>query len=105
MKNAHTRSFCLALIMACLTFVPGSAANAQTAKRIGMRQAREIAARRAEGLKLRSKDLKDENGRTFYSFRFKDWNGFLRQVNVDAYTGSVISVTRVDPYTKKSIRD
>jgi Predicted membrane protein len=77
-----------------------SAAGAQ-AKKIGMKQAQQIATRRAEGLKLKHKDLVTENGKPFYSIDFKDWDGSIRKVNVDAYTGNVLSVEKINPWDPK----
>jgi len=79
-------------------FAPTAGAQA---KRIGMKQAQEIATRRAEGLKLKHKDLVTENGKPFYSIDFKDWDGSIRRVNVDAYTGSVLSVVKINPWDPK----
>jgi uncharacterized membrane protein YkoI len=83
-----------------LMFAFATTACAQ-AKRIGMKQAQEIATRRAEGLKLKHKDLVTENGKSFYSIDFKDWDGSIRRVNVDAYTGSVLSVVKINPWDPK----
>ena len=89
-----------------LIFAFGTTADAQ-AKKIGVKRAQEIATRRAEGLKLKGRDLVTENEKTFYSIDFKDWDGSVRRVNVDAYTGRVLSVVKInprDPKPKKSKR-
>jgi uncharacterized membrane protein YkoI len=83
-----------------LIFASATAVDAQ-AKKIGMKQAQEIATRRAEGLKLKHKDLVTENGRTFYSIDFKDWDGSIRKVNVDAYSGKILSVIKINPWDPK----
>jgi uncharacterized membrane protein YkoI len=83
-----------------LIFAFATAADAQ-ARKIGMKQAQEIATRRAEGLKLKHKGEITENGKTFYSIDFKDWDGSIRKVNVDAYTGSVLSVVKINPWDPK----
>jgi uncharacterized membrane protein YkoI len=81
-------------------FAFATTASAQ-AKRIGMKQAQEIATRRAEGLKLKHKDLVTENGKSFYSIDFKDWDGSVRRVDVDAYNGNVLSVVKINPWDPK----
>jgi uncharacterized membrane protein YkoI len=96
----------VAIMSIGLIFPFAAAADAQ-AKKISMKQAQQIATRRAEGLKIKPKDLVTENGKTFYSIHFKDWDGSIRKVNVDAYTGHVLSVVKInswDPKPKRSKR-
>lgn len=78
-------------MLAGLVFAFGSTASAQQ-KRIGMKKAQQIAATRARGLKLKAKELEKEKGKWIYSFEFKNRDGSIREVNVDAYTGRVIGV-------------
>lgn len=66
--------------------------GAEAKPKIGMKRAQAIASTRARGLKLKAKELEHENGRWIYSFEFKNKNGSIREVNVDAYTGKIIGV-------------
>ena len=85
--------FLSTLILAGLMFVFGITANAQQ-KKIGMKRATEIASTRAKGLKLKAKELEKEGGKWIYSFEFKNKDGSIREVNVNAYTGKIIGVER-----------
>lgn len=71
----------------------GSTANAQQ-KRIGMKKAQRIASTRARGLRLKAKELEKEHGKWIYSFEFRNKDGSIREVNVDAYSGNVVGVER-----------
>lgn len=84
------------MILAALVFVFGTTANAQQ-KKIGMKRAQEIATTRARGLELKAKELEKEKGTWIYSFEFKNRDGSIREVNVNAYTGKVIGVEHEDP--------
>ena len=88
--------FLSTMILAGLVFVFGSTANAQQ-KKIGMKRAQAIATTRARGLKLKAKELEKEKGKWIYSFEFKNRDGSIREVNVNAYTGKVIGVEHEDP--------
>lgn len=81
------------MILAGLVFVFGTTANAQQ-KKIGMKRALAIATTRARGLKLKAKELENEHGKWIYSFEFKNRDGSIREVNVNAYTGKIIGVER-----------
>ena len=70
---------------------------AGTKPKIGMARATQIASTRARGLKLKAKELEHEKGRWIYSFEFKNKNGSIREVNVDAYSGKVIGVEHENP--------
>lgn len=85
--------FLSVLILAGSMFVFGATANAQS-KKIGMKRAQEIASTRAHGLKLKAKELEHENGKWIYSFEFKNTDGSVREVNVNAYTGAIVGVER-----------
>ena len=87
--------FLSTMILAGLMFVFGTTANAQQ-KKIGMKRATAIATTRAKGLKLKAKELEKEGGTWIYSFEFKNRDGSIREVNVNAYTGKVIGVERED---------
>jgi uncharacterized membrane protein YkoI len=94
------KTFLSTILFSALLLTFNMAVDAQ-AKMIGMKRAQEIAVRRAEGLKLKHKALEHENGRSFYEFDFKNWDGSIRKVNVDAYSGAIISVVRQQPWDKK----
>ena len=83
--------FLSALMLAGVVFVFGSNANAQD-KKIGMKRATAIAMEKAPGLKLKAKELENEKGKWIYSFEFKNKDGSIREVNVDAYSGEVVGV-------------
>jgi hypothetical protein len=79
-----------ALLMIALFSIGVFAAEAKP--KIGMKRAQAIASTRAKGLTLKAKELEHEKGRWIYSFEFKNKNGSIREVNVDAYTGKIVSV-------------
>lgn len=60
--------------------------------KIGMTKATKIARTKAPGLTLKAKELEKEKGHWIYSFEFKNKNGSIREVNVDAYTGKILGV-------------
>ena len=70
---------------------------AEAKPKIGMARAQEIASTKAPGLKLKAKELEKEKGKWIYSFEFKNHDGSIREVNVDAYTGKIIGVEHEDP--------
>jgi uncharacterized membrane protein YkoI len=78
------------------------AASAQSHKKIGMKRAQTIAASHARGLRLKAKELEHENGAWIYSFEFKNKDGSIREVNVNAYTGKIVGI---EHETKKSEAD
>ena len=61
-------------------------------KVIGMKRAQAIASAHARGLKIKAKELEKEKGKWIYSFEFKNRDGSIREVNVNAYTGKIIGV-------------
>ena len=67
-----------------------SAANAQS-KKIGMAKARAIALKRAAG-KVESGEFEKENGKSVYSFDIRNSKGTITEVQVEAYTGKIVSV-------------
>ena len=85
-----------ALLMAVgiLSFAFGTNISAQTQK-IGMEKAREIATQRAAG-KIEGEELEKENGKTIYSFDIRNSKGSITEVQVDAYTGAIVSVEEED---------
>jgi len=84
----------IALILVALFSTGAFAANAKP--KIGMKRAQEIASTRARGLKLKARELEHEKGRWIYSFEFKNRNGSIREVNVDAYSGKIVGVEHED---------
>lgn len=85
----------IALVLIGLFSIGAFAAEAKP--KIGMKRAQEIASTRARGLKLKAKELEHEKGRWIYSFEFKNRNGSIREVNVDAYSGKIVGVEHEDP--------
>src|SRR5258708_2544940 len=83
------------VILGCFVFVLAITGNAQR-KKIGMKRAQEIASTRARGLRLKAKELEHENGKWIYSFEFKNKDGSVREVNVNAYTGAIVGVEHED---------
>jgi hypothetical protein len=79
-------------ILAGLVLVFGTAANAQSHKKIGMKRAQAMATSHSRGLKLKAKELEHENGKWIYSFEFRNRDGSTREVNVDAYTGKIVGI-------------
>jgi len=63
---------------------------------IGMKRAQAIAGARARGLKLKAKELEKEKGRWIYSFEFRNKDGSIREININARTGKVVGVERED---------
>src|SRR5438445_11242807 len=85
----------IALILVGLFSIGALAANAKP--KIGRKRAEEMTSSRARGLELKAKELEHEKGRWIYSFEFKNRDGSIREVNVDAYTGKIIGVEQEDP--------
>ena len=83
-----------AILTASLVFASGAYAQQ---KKIGMKRAQQIATERARGLQLKAKELENEKGTWIYSFEFKNRDGSIREVNVNAFSGKVIGVEREDP--------
>ena len=85
-----------ALLMAVgiLSFVFTVNADAQT-KKIGMKKARAIAMQKAAG-KIEGEELERENGKTIYSFDIRNSKGTITEVQVDAFTGEIVSVEEED---------
>ena len=67
-----------------------SSANAQT-KKIGMAKAKAIALKQASG-KVESGEFEKENGKSVYSFDIRNSKGTITEVQVEAYTGKIVSV-------------
>ncbi len=80
--------FLIAVMVLSLAF--GVTANAQT-KKIGMEKARRIAMQKAEG-KIESAELERENGKTIYSFDIRNSKSTITEVQVEAFTGEIVSV-------------
>lgn len=60
-------------------------------RRIGMRRAKAIAAENATG-RIEGSELEKEHGKWVYSFDVRNAKGTITEVQVDAYTGKVVSV-------------
>jgi hypothetical protein len=71
-------------------------ASAQTIKKIGMKRAREIASQQVQG-KFKSSELEKEHGKWIYSFDILSKDGKIMEVEIDAYTGAVITVDEETP--------
>lgn len=82
-------------------FSIGIFANGGKPKVIGMKRAQAIASTRAKGLSLKAKELEKENGKWIYSFEFKNRDGSVREVNVNAVTGKIVGVEREDAKKEK----
>jgi hypothetical protein len=70
--------------------------SAQTAKKIGMKRAREIASQQVQG-KIKSSELEKEHGKWIYSFDIVNKESKIMEVEIDAYTGAVIAVDEETP--------
>jgi uncharacterized membrane protein YkoI len=77
-------------VVMVLSLAFGVTTNAQT-KKIGMEKARRIAMQKAEG-KIESAELERENGKTIYSFDIRNSKGTITEVQVEAFTGEIVSV-------------
>lgn len=80
-------------LAASLVLALGSSAltaQAQT-KKIGMAKAKAIALKNASG-KIQSSELEHEKGKWIYSFDIRNAKGTISEVNIDAYTGTVVAV-------------
>ena len=87
------RLFFSALLLAAFTLTTFITIDAQS-KKIGMKRAQQIASSHAKGLSLKAKELEHENGKWIYSFEFKNKDGSIREVNVNAYTGKIVGIER-----------
>ncbi len=63
----------------------------QKKAKIGMKKAREIALTKASG-KIEGAELENEKGKTIYSFDIRNSKGTITEVQVEAYTGEIVSV-------------
>lgn len=90
-REKQMKTFLSAIILSGMVVIFAAGANAQH-KKIGMRRAQAIASKHARGLSLKDKELEKENGKWIYSFEFKNRDGSIREVNVDALTGAVLSI-------------
>ena len=60
--------------------------------KIGMKKARSIASHRVAG-KIESGEIEKEHGQWIYSFDIRNRRGTISEVQVNAYTGRIVSVT------------
>ena len=67
----------------------------QKKAKIGMKKAREIALTKATG-KIEGAELENEKGKTIYSFDIRNDKGTITEVQVEAYTGEIVSVEEED---------
>lgn len=84
----------LSAVLLTLALV-GSASAAAQAKKIGMKRATQIASQNAPGA-IEGKELEKEHGKWVYSFDIRNAKGTITEVQVDAYTGAVVSVEEED---------
>ena len=82
------------IVLTAVLMVFGSflvvSADAQT-KKIGMKKAKETASQQVAG-KIKSSELEKEHGKWIYSFDIRNSKGAITEVNIDAFTGAVVSV-------------
>ncbi len=78
------------LAVICLAFGIINA-DARQGKKIGMKKARELALQKASG-KIEGSELEKEHGKFVYSFDIRNGKGTITEVQIDAYTGAVVSV-------------
>jgi hypothetical protein len=64
--------------------------SAHSKPKIGMKKARAIALKRAPG-RVESGELEKEHGRWIYSFDIRNSKGTITEVQVNAYSGKVVS--------------
>lgn len=83
-------SVAAATLFALVFGISALTANAQT-KKIGMAKAKAIALKQAAG-KVESGEFEKENGKSVYSFDIRNSKGTITEVQVEAYTGKVVSV-------------
>jgi uncharacterized membrane protein YkoI len=81
----------LLILAAIFALTISGSTTAQTKKKIGMKKAREIAYAKAAG-KIESAELEKENGKLVYSFDIRNDKGTITEVQVEAYTGEIVSV-------------
>lgn len=79
--------FCTAIV---LGFGGAATADAQ-GRKIGMTKARTIALAKTSG-KIEGSELEKENGKLVYSFDIRNAKGTITEVQIEAYTGAVVSV-------------
>ena len=94
MKRNRILTMVLLAAFAAVGLFAGQA-QAQTKRaakaKITMAQARAIASKRAAG-KIESAELEKEHGKLIYSFDIRNAKGTITEVQVEAYTGKIVSV-------------
>lgn len=84
----------LVLLVGILSLCTVLAFGANAAKpKIGMAKARAIALKRSPGT-IKSGELETEHRQLVYSFDIKKKNGSISEVQVNAYSGKIVSVTK-----------
>ena len=91
------KTFLLTVAIGLCMFISSSASTPQT--KIGMKKAKEIASQQVAG-KIKSSELEKEHGKLIYSFDIQNSKGTITEVNIDAYTGSVIGVEEENAQTE-----
>lgn len=85
----------LALLLVAYCAIGTGVAQAQTKRagktKITRAKAQAIALRRAAG-KVESSELEKERGKLVYSFDIRNAKGTITEVQVEAYTGKIVSV-------------
>lgn len=94
--TASALALALTIFGASATFVSAqtkqkSVQKKKIGQRIGMSKAREIALQRAAG-KVEGGEYEVENGKSVYSFDIRNEKGTITEVQVEAYTGEIVSV-------------
>lgn len=88
------KKIALVIAIGVLSFVFSTNAQAQS-REIGMEKARKIATKKAKG-KIESEELENENGKRVYSFDIRNSKGTITEVQVEAFTGKIVSVEEED---------
>jgi len=72
-------------------------AKLQKEAKISMAHARELALKKVPGGKIESGELEREHGKLIYSFDIKTAKPGVTEVNVNAISGAIVSVTHETP--------
>ncbi|MEO8800774.1 MAG: PepSY domain-containing protein [Polyangiaceae bacterium] len=102
MKLMKKKPVIIAAAFATLTALGGTVgwvaegtASADTSAKVSLVQARAIALRAVPG-KIRKEELENEKGKQIYSFDINTGAKVDKEVNVDANTGTVVSIDDED---------
>lgn len=104
LKNTITKGFVFSSLLSTVLFAATSGSvsaqehkdkvNPKLAKqaKITMAQAREIARNKVPSGKIEDAELEKEHGKLVYSFDIRNEKGTITEVQIDAKTGSIVSV-------------